>query len=60
MIDNPRERLTDIGLDMGFATPSHFSQAFRRNFGFTPREFRSEEGPVPARSHTCRNAMPAN
>jgi len=41
IIDHPRQRLTDIGLDAGFATPSHFSQAFRKNFGVTPRQFRA-------------------
>ena len=41
MIDHPGERFTDIGLEFGFATPSHFSQAFNRHFGMTPRQFRS-------------------
>jgi len=40
MIDYPKERLTDIGLEFGFATPSHFSQAFHRHFGVTPSQFR--------------------
>ncbi len=40
MIDRPQRRLTDIGLELGFATPSHFSQAFRQHFGISPREFR--------------------
>lgn len=41
IMDHPGDRLTDIALDAGFATPSHFSQAFRRNFGVTPRQFRA-------------------
>ncbi len=40
MIDRPQSRLTDIGLELGFATPSHFSQAFRQHFGISPRQFR--------------------
>lgn len=40
MIDRPRDRITDIGLETGFATPSHFAQAFRKAFGVTPRRFR--------------------
>lgn len=40
MIDSPKDRLTDIGLEFGFATPSHFSQAFHRHFGVTPRQFK--------------------
>lgn len=41
MIDRPNSRITDISLDSGFSTPSHFSQAFRKNFGISPRQFRS-------------------
>jgi AraC family transcriptional regulator len=40
IIDEPGHRITDVGMDMGFATPSHFSQAFRKHFGITPRQFR--------------------
>lgn len=39
MIDRPQVRIADIGLDAGFSTPSHFTQAFRKNFGLTPRQF---------------------
>ncbi len=41
IIDEPENRITDVGLDLGFATPSHFSQAFRKHFGITPRQFRT-------------------
>jgi AraC-like DNA-binding protein len=41
MIDAPENRITDVGLDLGFSTPSHFSQAFRKHFGITPRQFRN-------------------
>jgi len=40
IVDQPRSSLTDIGLELGFATPSHFSQAFRQHFGVSPRQFR--------------------
>jgi AraC-like DNA-binding protein len=40
MIDRPHARITDIGLDAGFSSPSHFTQTFRKNFGMTPRQFR--------------------
>jgi len=33
-------RITDIGLDFGFDTPSGFSKAFRREFGMSPSEYR--------------------
>jgi AraC-like DNA-binding protein len=31
-----RERLTDLALDLGFSSHSHFTQAFRTYFGRTP------------------------
>ena len=33
--------LTDLALDLGFSSHSHFSSAFRRAFGCTPSEFRT-------------------
>ena len=32
-----RERLTDLALDLGFSSHSHFSHAFRSHFGRSPR-----------------------
>jgi len=40
LISEPARRLTDIGLDLGFATPSHFSSRFRRLFGRRPGDLR--------------------
>lgn len=40
--------LTTLALDVGFASHSHFSAAFRRMFGCTPSEFR----------HTTRKGLP--
>jgi len=34
--------LTTIALDLGFSSHSHFSEVFRREFGKTPSEIRSE------------------
>jgi AraC-like DNA-binding protein len=31
-----RERLTDLALDLGFSSHSHFTSAFRAYFGRTP------------------------
>jgi AraC family transcriptional regulator len=39
-----RERLTDLALDLGFSSHSHFTHAFRGYFGRTP----SELTPAPA------------
>lgn len=35
--------LTDIGLDMGFSTPSHFSTAFKKTFGIAPSQLRKDQ-----------------
>jgi AraC family transcriptional regulator len=39
-----REDVSRIGLDVGFATPSHFAAAFRRCYGYRPGELRSRFG----------------
>lgn len=35
-----RLSIIDIGLEVGYSSPSHFSQVFRREVGVTPSEFR--------------------
>jgi AraC family transcriptional regulator len=40
-VAEPRSDLATIALDLGFATHSHFTAAFRRLFGLTPSQFRS-------------------
>lgn len=37
---NPGADLTTIALDLGYASHSHFTSAFRRQFGITPSAFR--------------------
>lgn len=34
-------QISEISLDCGFKTPSHFSDAFRKRFGIQPKEIRS-------------------
>ena len=36
--------ISQIALDCGFKTPSHFSDAFRKRFGIRPKEIRSAAG----------------
>jgi len=36
------ENLTSLGLDLGFASHSHFTRAFRRQFGKPPSAFRGQ------------------
>jgi len=38
---SPRDSVTTIALRWGFQSPSHFSRAFRRQFGISPRELRA-------------------
>lgn len=39
-VAEPRSDLTAVALDLGFASHSHFTAAFRRTFGLTPSELR--------------------
>lgn len=36
-------RITEIAMDMGYSDAAHFSRAFRRWAGITPREFRGQQ-----------------
>ncbi len=36
-----RKNMTHIGLDLGFANPSHFAMAFKKHFSMTPSAFRN-------------------
>ena len=39
--DKPHaDDLTELAMDLGFSSHSHFSARFRRAFGLTPSEFR--------------------
>jgi AraC-like DNA-binding protein len=40
----PHGDLTEIALDLGFSSHSHFTEAFRRAFGRTPSAFRRSAG----------------
>ena len=39
-VAEPRSDLTQVALDLGFSSHSHFTAAFRRAFGLTPSRFR--------------------
>jgi AraC family transcriptional regulator len=34
--------IVDVGLEVGYSSPSHFAQLFRREVGVTPREYRDQ------------------
>jgi AraC-like DNA-binding protein len=40
IVEYPKDDFTRIALDLGFASHSHFSTAFLREFGITPSQFR--------------------
>lgn len=39
--------VTDVAFDLGYSDPAHFTRAFRRWTGCTPRQFRSVDPPSP-------------
>lgn len=49
MVEHPDVRLTSLGLDLGFATPSHFSHAFNKCFRLSPRQFLRGASRKPAK-----------
>jgi len=42
LLRNPEIRITDIAFDLGYNNPTHFSRAFRRLTGQSPRKFRQD------------------
>ncbi|MFT3904806.1 MAG: helix-turn-helix transcriptional regulator [Steroidobacteraceae bacterium] len=42
------ERILDVALDCGYASPSAFSAMFRRHFGMPPSEFYAARRPLPS------------
>lgn len=51
LADN-RTRLSDLAADLGYASHSHFTAAFRREFGRTPSELRSSRPSADPRPDT--------
>ena len=41
LIRETSRSLIDVGLDVGYNSPSHFAQVFRRVVGVTPTKFRN-------------------
>ena len=40
LLDDPARKVIDVALDLGYSDPAHFTRAFSRWSGVTPREFR--------------------
>jgi AraC family transcriptional regulator len=45
---SPSRSITDVALQLGFASSSHFTNAFRRHVGCPPRVYRRRYAPGPA------------
>ena len=41
LLEDPDIRITDIGIDLGYADSAHFSRAFKRWAGVSPRAYRN-------------------
>ena len=48
-VSDPGSRLTDLALELGYASHSHFTHFFRRTFGVTPSALRSRLLGLPFR-----------
>lgn len=60
ILDAPGRRLTDLSLDSGFATPSHFTQQFRRAFGAPPDRIRRSGWRAATWQSTARATRPVD
>jgi AraC-like DNA-binding protein len=40
MLKEGRQRIADVARALGYSDPAHFTRAFRRSTGLTPRDFR--------------------
>ena len=40
MLSNPRYKIEEIAISLGYSDGSYFSKVFRRNEGMTPTQFR--------------------
>ena len=56
LLQDPQRRIGDVARTLGYSDPAHFTRAFRRWTGLTPRDFRrrgrSGAETVPNRRHT--------
>lgn len=63
LVRNPSRAITEIAYGLGFSSPSDFSRAFRRLYGYSPREVRlqlvqgaplASSGPLKTRERSNR------
>ena len=46
MLKESKKSITDIAMDMGFASSAHFASVFRRFVGIAPLQFREQQKTV--------------
>jgi AraC-like DNA-binding protein len=44
LLDDPSFKVIDVAYDVGYSDPSHFTKAFRRWTGMSPRAYRADLG----------------
>ncbi len=59
LMKDPRMKLIDIAFELGFSDPAHFTRAFRRWTGVSPRAFRSVNSPAESDTAPHRPSLPA-
>jgi len=42
LLRETKKNVVEIGLDVGYANPSHFAQLFKRETGLSPSEYRQQ------------------
>lgn len=47
LVRNPSRPITEIAYGLGFSSPSDFSRAFRRFYGYSPRDVRQQSAAMP-------------
>jgi AraC-like DNA-binding protein len=45
LIEFSDRQLTDVGFEVGYSDPAHFTRAFRRWAGMAPRQYRTLHSP---------------
>jgi AraC-like DNA-binding protein len=58
MLAIPKLKIIDIAYTLGYEDPSHFSRAFRRTSGLTPRDFRVTRLPGRSSKKTPQQDIP--
>jgi AraC-like DNA-binding protein len=53
LLEDPRVKLIDVALELGYSDPAHFTRAFQRWTGAAPRAFRRHRFQEPGAPHAA-------